>query len=154
MKFIRLNTGSLAVVDDEDFEWLNKWRWRQDERGYAFRRPYKGSIRQGKVMMHRLIMGYPSSYIDHKNGCTIDNRKCNLRLCTNGQNISNSRLRKDNSTGFKGVSKEPRMKNGWYAQISINGKCIRLGTFRSPEEAAGLYCTAALEFYGEFARFE
>jgi hypothetical protein len=89
--------------------------------------------------------------IDHKNGDTLDNRRSELRFATNHQNAMNSKLRKNNKSGFKGVSYSAS-ENRWIANICLHGKCKYLGGFDTREEAHAAYMRAAIEAAGEFAR--
>lgn len=145
MKRIVLTQGKVALVDDEDYEKLNQSKWyAQNERGifYALRHnPGDNAI----IRMHREILSLTKGdgkITDHINGDGLDNRKENLRLVTPAQNIMNSKIRKDSTTGYKGV----HLVNGRY-QASI-----RLGTFDTPEEAARTYDKAAEIFFGRYAR--
>jgi hypothetical protein len=104
---------------------------------------------------HRLIWlmyhGFlpANSRIDHINGNRKDNRISNLRLATDAQNASNAKLSVKNTTGFKGVS---RTAYGFGAHVNKDGRKTFLGVFKTPEDAARAYDSAALEAYGEFAR--
>jgi hypothetical protein len=93
---------------------------------------------------------WPSKDIDHINGVRDDNRIANLRLATPTENARNQRKGKRNTSGFKGVSFCKKTQK-WSAHIQANGKSRRLGRFETPEEAHAAYCTAAKEFFGEFA---
>jgi hypothetical protein len=113
-------------------------------------------------LAHRLAWLYvngvwPAEQVDHINGDRIDNRMANLRLATNQQNQRNSKLPRDNTSGFKGaflVSSRKHWKKGrrWKAAITVNSRSIHLGYFATPEEAHAAYCAAAEKHYGEFAR--
>jgi hypothetical protein len=91
----------------------------------------------------------PATRIDHINLDTLNNRWSNLRLATAAQNAANSKRRKDNSTGFRGVY---RLKGRFAAKIIVGGKQIHLGTFSDPAEAGAAYHVAAQRYFGEFAR--
>lgn len=88
---------------------------------------------------------------DHWSGDGLDNRRDNLRPCTNQLNQANRRKQKGSSR-FKGVCWVPR-ENRWVAQIQVNKKHHHLGYFTNEEEAAEAYRLAAMKHFGEFARF-
>lgn len=104
---------------------------------------------------HRLAFIYMTGRcpqeVDHINGDPSDNRWCNLRAATHSQNLKNMKLHKTNTSGFKGVSWCSYGKS-WRASIKVNGKNLRLGRFKTPEEAAQAYNLAADEYHGEFKR--
>ena len=96
MKEIPLSKGFVALVDDEDYEFLSQWKWHVNIRGtnkYAQSRKYIRGVGNDKmVKMHRLVMKPKNGEdVDHINGNSLDNRKQNLRLCSRGQNVSNKR---------------------------------------------------------------
>ena len=102
--------------------------------------------------MHRFIMKPKSNeYVDHINGDKLDNRKENLRICTKKENQRNQKVRKDNTSGYKGVA----LMAGkyWRAYITSGGSRQKhLGNFKTKEEAARAYDEKAKEYFGEFAR--
>lgn len=109
-----------------------------------------------KYFAHRLVWlhqfgDWPSDQIDHVNGLRSDNRLCNLRNATRSQNLANQGPRKDNSSGFKGVSFSAR-KAKWRAYIRQGGKQCHLGYFHSSDEAHVAYSRAAVATFGDFAR--
>lgn len=149
-KQIPLTQGKFALVDDEDYEELMKYKWYFDN-GYA-RRDGPAPIKK-RILMHRQIMNAKAGQdVDHINHDGLDNRRINIRLCTTSQNMQNSKLYKNNSTGLKGVRFHKRMKK-YQASIRINGKAKHLGTFENPIDAAKVYNEAALKLFGEFANF-
>lgn len=91
------------------------------------------------------------AFIDHLNGDRDDNRLCNLRLATSAQNARNASIRKDNSSGFKGVGWHSRSKK-WIARIRVNGQIINLGSFDDPSVAGSAYDAAAVKHFGEYAK--
>ena len=107
---------------------------------------------------HRLAYFYvtkklPSYDIDHINGIKNDNRWINLRAATRTQNNGNSKIKKNNKTGYKGVIFDYE-RNKYRATISVNNKTICLGRFNTPQKAHAAYCKAAQELFGEFASFD
>jgi hypothetical protein len=149
MREIPLTRGYVAIVDDEDYDMvMAAGPWCYDGQGYATKRKPGTTLR-----MHRFIMGLipgDGKYVDHRNGNKLDNRRCNLRLCTNSQNMANQGMRSDNTSGYKGVSFDPRYKK-YIAQIRVNGRHIHLGTFADPADAALAHDDAARLYFGEFA---
>lgn len=151
MKQIKITRGLFTLVDDEDFEYLNQFKWHFSNPGYASKgKPYINGQPQGQLLMHRLIMNCPDNKtVDHINHNKLNNRKENLRICTYHENRMNSSLQSNNKTGFRGVY----FYDGKYtAQIKLDGKMYYLGRFATKEEAALVYNKKAKEFFGEFAR--
>ena len=153
VKQIPLSQGQFALVDAENYDFLitkNWYAWDNRRGGFYARHSIIGGE---KIYMHRLIMDASKGiYIDHINGNGLDNRRCNLRICTNAENHRNS---KKYSSGFyskyKGVTWSKRQKT-WKAQIKADYKNKNLGCFDSEIKAALAYNEAALKYHGEFAR--
>ena len=132
MKKIRLTQGKFALVDDDDFDWLNQWKWQFTKNGYAGT-DFGGRKNKKKILMHRLINETPDSFVtDHVNRNKLDNRRNNLRTVTQRQNTLNSNLSKNNTSGHNGVD---WYKNRWVARIKFNYKNIYLGRFEKLEDA-------------------
>ncbi len=89
--------------------------------------------------------------IDHINGDGLDNRKSNLRICKHGENQYNSKMPKNNTSGYKGVYWDKR-RNKWISQININGKHVYIGQFINAIDAANAYDKAAMQYHKEFAK--
>lgn len=109
---------------------------------------------------HRLAWLYvtgvfPKGEIDHKDGDRKNNSWANLREATRDQNQHNRKLQKNNTSGYKGVSRcwDKRYKTKiWIATIRNNGKQLTLGRYKTPQEAHKAYCYFAEKTRGEFAR--
>jgi len=101
--------------------------------------------------MHRFIMDPPEGMVvDHRNGNRLDNRRSNLRVCTQKQNTHNSRP-KGKSSRFKGVCYD-KARGQWMAPVrSPDGKDIHTGRFDDEVEAAKAHDRLARELHGEFA---
>lgn len=136
MKYIKLTKGKRALVDNEDFESINKWKWHFDSTGYAV---HKGN---GKVYMHQLVNKTPKGlFTDHINRNKLDNRRKNLRTCTQSMNMFNTGKQKNNTSGHTGVVWYKRDKT-WQAQIKLNQKLIFLGRFTNIRDAIIARCKA------------
>lgn len=147
------NRNKYAIVDAEMFTYLNKWKWTSNYNGIIYVIRAKDGIG-----LHRLIMSAKKGQeVDHINGNALDNRRCNLRLCSHQQNCQNRRRRLERgfSSKYKGVSKgyftKKRSLQMWTASIRQYGKSGYLGSFKSEIEAAKSYDAKALELFGEFA---
>jgi len=168
-----------VLVDEEDWDKVKNHTWRlfydtvrdrlssvrtnvirepRERRALAYRdgpnRPptLRGS-KEREVRIHNLILDRPPRegklVVDHINGNVLDNRKCNLRVCTHAENMRNTtKRRKGNTSGYTGVSKCGKR---WAASIGYRGKDIYLGTFGNKEEAARARDLKAIELHGEFA---
>lgn len=112
------------------------------------------SINNKPYRAHRLVWLYvygafPENMIDHINRVKSDNRLCNLRIATRRENAINSKIRSNNSSGFKGVFFCSRSKK-WIARSANYGKQFHLGTFTNPEDASAVYQEFVLKNHGEF----
>lgn len=151
-KMIPLTQGKFAVVDDQDYERINKHKWCYSG-GYAIR--VTSLKRDGEVktiLMHREIMNTPDGMeTDHEDGNGLRNIRKNLRVCTKQENDRNQRTQVNSKSGFKGVSWYER-DGKWRAQIGNGKKKEFLGCFEDPEDAARAYDDAARKLYGRFAK--
>lgn len=165
-KEIKLSKGFVAIVDDTDYDFLMQWKWyaqynTQNKKYYAARRykvdePEYTEDRKGNVWMHRVILGIQGNNAligDHIDLDTLNNTRSNLRITDRVGNGRNRGILSNNKSGYKGVSYFKR-DGIWTANIRVNKKLIFLGRFKNPEDAHKAYCDAALEYFGEFARFE
>lgn len=164
MKEIELTQGCKAIVDDEDYELVSKFKWyprRQNDVFYATRNNTKREIIKVRNM-HRLILGMDSKstkQVDHINGDGLDNRRKNLRVCSPSQNQCNYPGRKlKRISKYKGV--HFRIRYGkykiwarWIAQIQKDRNKIMIGHFSSESDAAKAYNSVAKKLHGDFAYF-
>jgi hypothetical protein len=147
---VPLSKGLLSLIDKEDFDKIKNYGWyaRFDRVGktyYAVTRTHGTNI-----IMHRLILNAPNSLvIDHTDHNGLNNRKSNIRICTQSQNCMNKKVQSNNTSGYRGVSFHKK-KNKYQATIMDNRKQIYLGAFNTAIEASEAYQAAAKKLFGEF----
>lgn len=150
---IILPRGFCVLIDAEDLEKVMAFRfWSASKSGETRYATHNGRTR---VSMHRLILGVGKTdrqtVVDHINGNGLDNRKANLRIVTQSQNLRWKR-KLSGASKFKGVSKGTSKARPWAARVFFEGKTRQLGSFATQEEAARCYDDWAKTTYGEFAR--
>ena len=142
------------MVDDEDFDRINQWKWTAYKGGkslYALRKDFSSGVGVN-VALGRFILNAPKGLrVDHRNGNGLDNQRHNIRLCTHAQNMANRRKTDGRTSNFKGVAFQTKERM-FSAQIKVNYESIHLGLFESEIDAALAYNNAARKHFGEFAR--
>lgn len=143
--------GMYVLVDTDDYEKFKGMTWWLFAGKYAACVLYPDGKKKYEYM-HRMIANPSEGYlVDHINGDTLDNRKCNLRVVTKAQNSMNSGVNSANTSGYKGVSLFKRT-NRWRAYIILNDVNYHIGYFDCKHEAAKAYNKKALELFGEYAK--
>ncbi len=147
MKLIPLTQGKFAIVDaivdDEDYEWLNQYKWCavRDRGTFYATRTDRTSGKKVNVRMHREIVKVKQGFqIDHLNGNGLDNQKLNLRICTNAQNQWN----RHPLPLFGGIWWDKERKR-FRIVMRHNGKKRYLGQYKKKSEASKAYQKAAEE---------
>jgi hypothetical protein len=133
------------LVDRKDLKGIDLFNLRITAEGYAA---------VGEKLLHRIITDCPGNMqVDHINKNTLDNRRCNLRVCTSSENQMNRGKTKANTSGFKGVNCEKRKKRKKYrARITADKKTFYLGNFEKVSDAGAAYKEAVKVYHGQFAR--
>ena len=109
-----------------------------------------GRIVQRSRLMLYLCLGIECDYVDHRDRDTTNDKLDNLRPCSQAENNANGKTRRDNTSGFKGVSWN-KQKGDWVAQITKDG--VFYGKhFKDKEDAILWVQQKRTELYGEFAR--
>jgi hypothetical protein len=156
------NSDRRVIIDPADSD-LARLPWRLNQRGYAALSGVASGAGTPYILherMHRLIMARQlgrslllGECVDHIDGDRLNNRRQNLRLCSNAENQRNRGRNSNNTTGYKGVYRNPGSKRRpWLAKIGVNGRLQYLGSFTTAGEAARAYDQAARRLHGEFAR--
>ena len=142
------NHPNVAVVDDQDFATVSGKRWYLSPGGYVMR------SERGRIFyLHRVVLDAPAGVqVDHINGNALDNRRCNLRLCT--QSLNNANKASVSASGFRGVYRDKTHRGArvWRAMIGKGRTKKNLGSYATPEDAARAYDREARTRFGEFAR--
>ena len=141
-----LNDNGRFLIDYEDYERIKDYRWFMDKNGYA-----RATIGGRSEQLHRIIMNCPKDMIvDHINRDPSDNRKQNLRICTQSENTMNLSIKSNNTSGVTGVSFDKKSSK-WSVRIKVGEKRLNLGFFDNFEEAVKVRTEAELKYFGEFS---
>ena len=131
-----------ALIDLEDVDKVKEYKWHISH-GYV-------RSTTANMFLHRLIMDCPEEMvIDHINHDPLDNRKENLRVCTQQQNCMNRSKTSKNTSGTVGVCWHKGIGK-WVARIKINGKYKSLGSYNDLENAIQARKNAEIEYFGEY----
>ena len=146
IELVPLTKGKYAIVDKDDYEWLSNYPWCAEKMtGNRFRAKKRLGQRETdqpyNIRMHRYILGlrrYDKEHVDHINHNQLDNRRCNIRLCTQKENNRNTRKKRGSISIYKGVRWHPTTKK-WRPSIKVDGKQIYFGLYEKEEDAAKAY---------------
>lgn len=128
---------NVIIIDKDDFDKVKDKYFYIAANGYAF-------CGRGRIRLHRLLMGFPDKkyVVDHINGSPADNRKCNLRICTQKDNARNT---------SKGMNVQQCSTGSWVAKIMVDGKSRYLGRYKTKEEALKAKADALEKYFGDFS---
>lgn len=140
---IKLTQGKFVLIDKDDFERVNKYKWcykvskilkSGKEYGVAVHGFWDSKRKQNKIVkLHRFILNLndPKILVDHINGDTLDNRKKNLRIADG--TINN--LNRKNTKGYAW----DKITKSWRVEVGFYGKKYWMGRFKTKEEAKEIY---------------
>ena len=139
MKEVAVKHSNLpALVNDGDYNFVNQWKWKRHNGGYACRTGYKGG-HYNLILMHQIILkANQNEEIDHINGNKLDNQRNNLRSVSHAVNELNKGMSTLNTSGFRGVCWD-KNRHKWVAKSKHNGKMINLGRYGTLQEASQAY---------------
>ena len=159
MKKIKLTQGKFAIVDDEDFEYLNRFYWQIYKSGDGIVYPVRAVPTERRTisirMVNLIVNGKKGHYLRHINGDRLDCRKENLELLSTNhkRQLRRNINPKDGRTSiYRGVYR--KLSNGskcWVAQIGHKNERIHIGNFYKEKDAARAYNKRAREIYGDLA---
>jgi len=136
-------------IDDEDWSKVQRYTWHVTYHHNKKVKAVTTNIKGKSVKLHKFLTGF--SLTDHIDNNPLNNKKSNLRECSQKENTRNFSLSRRNTTGYKGVHWD-KNRNKYQAYIQQDGKRKHLGRFENIIDAAQAYNKAALKYYGEFAR--
>jgi hypothetical protein len=154
MKEIRLSQGKIALVDDEDFDYINQWKWyaRKGRKTFYAARKEKGTNARTTIHMHQVVSKVSNNVqIDHRDTNGLNNQKYNLRVVNHRQNQYNTDKPRHNTSGYKGISWD-KFRNNYRVYLTVKGKFKNIGNTKSLQTATKMYNKAATQHYGEFAK--
>lgn len=142
------NGGHEFYFDKEDYEKISKYIWCKQSNGYLI--SYSSGNHQKGILMHRLIMSPDDNQVvDHINRVKTDNRKENLRICSQKENARNRSISNRNKSGIVGVYWYERY-NKWRAEIKVDDRTVFLGYFKELKDAANARKQAEAKYFGDF----
>lgn len=148
---IDLTRGFVALIDEADAALVSICNWYASFNGHQSYPYVKGKLpgKPSPSRLHRFLLGFPSDHVDHIDGNTLDNRRCNLRIASPTLSNANVSKRSDSRMQFKGI----RANHGRFsAALTASGTRFHIGTFDTPTEAALAYDREAVRRFGQFAR--
>lgn len=147
--------GLFAEFDDSDLKMVKGIKWTATRKPPAKTIYVTAYILGKKWTIHRwLLQPEPHQKVDHQDGNGLNNKRDNIRIATQSQNMGNAGPNSKNTSGYKGVYFWTDKRNGystWRAQLHHEGKRIDMGSFKTKEDAARAYDAKAIELRGEFA---
>lgn len=148
MKSIPTSQGFSALVDDEDFVFLARFKWYANVQKAPGKVYAATDVGRRRIYMHQLLIPR-ARMVDHRNRNGLDNQKHNLRECSKAENAVNAKLNSNSSSGVKGASWH-KAAGKWMAHAGFNGRQVYLGLHATKEEAGNAYTEFMKSKFGDF----
>lgn len=148
-------TQHTVIVDADRYDEVTQYNWcvrATNGKIYVRRTLFNGGNQTTQYLHHFIAGNRPAGMvIDHASSNTLDNRRCNLRICTLQENLFNRGERSGKPSGLKGVKFDLKsIDRPWIAETTLNKKSINLGSYKTSREAFAAYCAFARQHHGEF----
>lgn len=157
LALVPLTQGYFAVISVIDAPAVGQYNWhvvKPNGMLYAARHQRTSKGKKTYLLLHRFVADEAgitaADEVDHENGNGLDCRRSNLRAASRSQQLQNTRLRRDNTSGVKGVSFVKNISK-WAAEIKVDGKKTVLGYFIEKADAAAAVRDARDKLHGAFA---
>lgn len=150
----KIQLDKIIYIDESDVKKVSKYNWWINKNGYVYSRERDKILQKDRwFYLHRYLLDVKDkkNHVDHIDDNKLNNCRSNLRICSNKQNVSRKIVTEGNTSNFKGVSWEKRIKK-WRVTLTHNYKQVYVGTFRDEIEAARSYDKKAKELFGDFCR--
>ena len=142
-----------SIIDNEDISKLDHYRMRliRSTNRICIHKKGAGKSRKYIPLTHILLDVPCGMVVDHIDHNILNNRKSNLRICTQSENSINRYKMKNCTSQYKGVSLQRGRRKKWRTQINIDGKQTLIGNYYTEIEAAKAYNRVAIKLFGDFA---
>jgi hypothetical protein len=136
--------GEKFYIDRTDYETVKDLCWRKDVDGYIV-----STVNRKSLYLHRYLMNAEDGMVvDHINHDTADNRRTNLRVVTQSQNMQNAVVSTRNTSTVPGVNWDEKMHK-WHARINFNKQTVELGYYSDFFDAVAARKAGEENYYGE-----
>ena len=142
----KTTNGHIFYIDKDDIEKALQYTWCLSKTGYLV-----ANIKHKVTKLHRYLLDCKDNeFVDHIDGNPRNNSRLNLRLCNQTQNTKNVKLKKNNSSGYPGISYLTNIGK-FRVRIMVNRKEIALGRYNTFEEALKVRVNAEKKYFKQFA---
>lgn len=137
-----------VYIDEQDRDLVDKYTWGIDSNGYVGTN-VRTLTGQTRLLLHRLLMNPGELVVDHINRNKLDNRRCNLRVCTQSNNSHNKGMYRTNTTEYRGVT---RYRSKYRVQCKLNSTNLTFGMYTTKHAAAIVAGIVRRELHGDYSQ--